>query len=145
MNKKDYLGDFLQVGNFQFQLNLNGSLLVGLVLKLAFFWGNEFDASKASAGSSESVGKLFEVGFFDSNAWGFYDMHGNVHEMTLGAYAYPETSITDPEVEPAADWWFFRRGGSFYQSGDECSSYFRNYQGWPRSDIGFRLALKKTN
>lgn len=110
-----------------------------------FFWGDEFNASKASAGTSESMGKLFEVGFFDSNAWGFHDMHGNVHEMTLGAYVYPETSITDPKVEPAEDWWYFRRGGSFYQSGNECSSHYRNYFDWPRSDIGFRLVLKKTN
>ncbi|MBP5760425.1 MAG: formylglycine-generating enzyme family protein, partial [Verrucomicrobia bacterium] len=77
------------------------------------------------------------------NAWGFYEMHGNVFEWCLDWYgSYPTSSVTDP-AGPSTGSSRMLRGGSWYDSADACRSAFRNcyYPSDYDYYIGFRVAL----
>ncbi len=81
------------------------------------------------------------------NAWGFYDMHGNVHEMCLdGFHGYPGGHVTDLLIGydgPSAALMRMVRGGGWNNSAGQCHPgmrypYLINYAG---SGVGFRVAL----
>ena len=83
------------------------------------------------------------VGQKKANAWGLYDMHGNVWEWCLGWYGdYPTTSEVDP-IGPNTGSNRILRGGSWYSYASDCRSALRfisNPDGcWYGS--GFRVAL----
>ena len=84
-----------------------------------------------------------EVGQKRANAWGLYDMHGNVWEWCRDRYGdYPGRAVTDP-VGPSFGSNHVIRGGSWYDFADICRSDCRGSRGpLIRSDSGgFRLAL----
>jgi formylglycine-generating enzyme required for sulfatase activity/membrane-associated protease RseP (regulator of RpoE activity) len=83
------------------------------------------------------------VGQKQANAWGLYDMHGNVWEWCLDWYRdYPGGSVRDPRG-PASGTYRINRGGSWYESASGCRSALRYgfYPGSRNADLGFRLAL----
>ena len=82
------------------------------------------------------------VGSYIPNAWGLYDMHGNVTEWCLDWRGGLSGGVTDP-VGSSSGASRLLRGGSWGNSANWCSSSFRG-GGTPAKehhDIGFRLAI----
>ena len=69
------------------------------------------------------------------NAWGLYDMHGNVTEWCLD-WLLPDDEEDIPEEERA----YFYRGGGFASGASRCRSAFR--YATLSSDLSFRLGFR---
>jgi formylglycine-generating enzyme required for sulfatase activity len=80
------------------------------------------------------------VGSYQPNAWGVYDMHGNVAEWTASA-DLPYPFRPDDPRHAAADTRKIARGGSWQQRADLSRSGCRlSYQPWQRVfNVGFRV------
>ncbi len=87
-------------------------------------------------------GDITEVGSKLANAWGLYDMHGNVWELCWDWYAaYPAGAATDP-MGPAAGSLRVMRGGGWNSTSQHCRSASRSAVSatWRTASIGLRLA-----
>ena len=91
-----------------------------------------------------SGGTTHPVGQKQPNAWGLYDMHGNVYEWCSDWYDdYPTEAVTDPAGPISVrDESRVVRGGSWYIYANSCRSAYRGHcpDGVSR-DFGFRVAL----
>ena len=90
-----------------------------------------------------SGGETHAVAQKQPNAWGLYDMHGNVQEFCADWYgSYLGGRVSDP-AGPAAGQFHVQRGGSFNVSAGYCRSALRHWNFGPSlyPHIGFRLAL----
>ena len=92
---------------------------------------------------SEVRNQTVEVKSFPPNAWGLYQMHGNVWEWCQDWYGkYPTQPVTDPQgIVSGSD--RVLRGGSWFNDGGKCRSASRSHtRPVIGSDYsGFRLAL----
>ncbi len=124
----------------------------------AYFWGGQIDCTRAmfanntmkyNACVSASRSSRLDpdgpapVKRYAPNAWGLFDMHGNVWEWCEDLYArYDVVSVVDPcETESGRD--RVRRGGSWFGPGYSCRSANRAF-GHPMSRLqntGFRLVM----
>lgn len=81
------------------------------------------------------------VGQLRPNAWGLYDMHGNVHEWVQDwCGEYPAEAVTDPQG-PSVGSYRVMRGGGWTTLARHCRSAYRSNDK-PDSrhkDLGFRL------
>ena len=88
------------------------------------------------------------VSSFLPNAWGLYDMHGNVREWCLDYFDYALKGGKDPvRPTPGNDEYGTRRivrGGSFWEPIKTCSSAFR-FPGERDFRTGFRVAIVRTS
>ena len=87
--------------------------------------------------------KTVAVASLPANAWGLYEMHGNVYEWCADGYgAYPNEPQTDPQGPPSGDSRVVR-GGSWSNSGGYVRSALRFWfePGGRYRGVGFRLAL----
>jgi hypothetical protein len=99
------------------------------------------DANFADAQMERTVA----VGSYAANAWGLFDMHGNVWEWCLdswdGSANYPSSAASDPYVSRGP--YRVVRGGSWSYAADSCRSALRNgcSPGGAFSGVGFRVVL----
>lgn len=92
---------------------------------------------------ANSGGQTHPVAQKEPNAWGLYDMHGNVLEWCADWFAgYPGGRVDDPRGASEGQ---FRvlRGGSFNAAAGMCRS---SYRAWSKifitqTSLGFRVAL----
>ncbi|MFI3282112.1 MAG: SUMF1/EgtB/PvdO family nonheme iron enzyme [Rikenellaceae bacterium] len=88
-------------------------------------------------------GQMFQcdVKSYEANAWGLYDMLGNVRELTRSDYKpYPYKESVDSESESKVV-----RGGSWVDRSKFSASYSRkSVAPWqPSNNVGFRLVIEE--
>ena len=83
------------------------------------------------------------VGTLQPNAWGLYDMHGNISEWVQDLYGknYYAISPKEDPMGPATGRKRVVRGGSWIHQAYSCRSAFRGYfsADYTDSDFGFRI------
>lgn len=103
----------------------------------------QFDYNYHAASSCGSASTA-DVASYAPNAWGLYDMHGNVWEWCLDSYmGYSAGAVTDP-FGTGSPYRIYRGGSWDYPSSSSRSAYrFIRSPGQSGSDIGFRIVLAK--
>jgi uncharacterized protein (TIGR02996 family) len=101
-----------------------------------FHFGETISTQQANYNGNHTYGKgtkgqyrqkTTAVGTFPANAWGLFDMHGNVWEWCEDWFGpYPESEITDPK-SPDKGTPRVLRGGSWYYAARGCRSAYRHH------------------
>lgn len=107
-----------------------------------YSFSNPVDIYKYAWFDINSDDKVHCVGLKEPNAWGIYDMHGNVWEWCLDAsYDYTSNSQIDPVVIKGSK--RIIRGGAFNTSRILVTSTSRNavIEDFKNSSLGFRIVL----
>ena len=120
-----------------------------------FHFGNELNGTQANCDGTFPYGNTQKgpflretspVGSYPPNAWGLYDMHGNVCEWCQDwSGDYPKQSVTDPRG-PEAGSDCVLRGGCWGNVAADCRSAARrrNDPSYRNVRRGFRLALSSS-
>jgi formylglycine-generating enzyme required for sulfatase activity/predicted aspartyl protease len=110
----------------------------------AYSFGDDARQSEQYAWSNMRGFTTHPVGRLLPNAWGLYDMHGNVSEWVQDWYgAYPSGTVTAPTGPPSGSDRVYR-GGGWFGDVSACRSAYRSYDApgfisYDFGDLGFRL------
>ena len=96
-------------------------------------------ATQSGVGKGPFLGCTAPVGSYAKNAFGLFDMHGNVWEWCLDAYRVNPT--VDKEADTSVR---ILRGGSWYDPAKLCRSAYRSYDTPERCYpyVGFRVVCE---
>ncbi len=114
-------------------------------------YGNYCDASNTSdldwqdKAHNDGHDKTAPVASYAPNAWGLYDMHGNVWEWCSDWYDsdyYAESPTSDP-TGPSSGSYRVNRGGGWSDYAQGCRSAYRSRDtpGYRSDNLGFRTVL----
>ncbi len=108
-----------------------------------YYWGAAIDDGYLWYETNSGGNSALQTGTRKPNAWGLYDMSGNVQEWCSDWYeAYGGTAVTDP-AGPASGTKRVNRGGGWLSPSSYCRSADRR-SNTPSSsgfNLGFRLVL----
>jgi hypothetical protein len=86
----------------------------------AYHFGDTLSKAQANWGDDDNVEKTMDVGSYPANAWGLWDMHGNVDEWCLDCYGdYPSGAVTDSTGAGEGSFRVFH-GGSWDDGAGHC-------------------------
>lgn len=112
----------------------------------AYAWGEAFDPERANVDHGKgALNETSSVKRYAPNAWGLYDMHGNVWEWCAdGKRDYDQNAQADPWGPEGPQDPRVLRGGSWDARPARARSAFRLLAppGGRDRDVGFRLALR---
>jgi formylglycine-generating enzyme required for sulfatase activity len=116
-----------------------------------FYFGQSLNGTEANCDGSipyatsskgTNLARTCEAGKYASNAFGLYDMGGNVWEWCMDWYASYSANAQSP-LGPETGTRRVCRGGGWFNSAKYCRAAVRDASGPARrdNDLGFRLAL----
>ena len=93
-----------------------------------------------------SDSKTYPVGKKEPNAWGLYDMHGNVSEWCLDWYefGYSRSGNAMDPTGPDNGYKHVCRGGHYESSSASCQSSNRDSYSSRSSTLGFRIVVSRS-
>jgi formylglycine-generating enzyme required for sulfatase activity len=97
-----------------------------------YHFGNSLDPAKANV-SATGWGRPVHVGSFPPNAWGLFDMHGNVWEWTKERYYDEERKGEGTRI---------LRGGGYASSSNDCRAAYRLRVSDTSYPAGFRVVMR---
>ncbi|SEH05740.1 Serine/threonine-protein kinase pkn1 [Candidatus Venteria ishoeyi] len=109
---------------------------------MAYCFGDDEQQLKDYAWYADNAdGQTHPVGEKQPNAWGLYDMHGNVWEWCLDRWhdSYKDAPVDGLAWEAGQDNDRLLRGGSWYSGSRGCRSAYRYFSVSGSSYRGFRV------
>ena len=139
---------FQQAGPMYYPQKHSGSMPAVRVRTSMYSWGSAISIDNSNYWDS-GLQAPRDVGFYEANPWGFFDIHGNVFEWVRDSYSiYDFNYSLDPFFEEDDETEKVFRGGS-WTSGVSGKNGLRSARRDSRlasvsgSSIGFRLAFKE--